>query len=139
MNIGILEEPFYYFRLQRTPTNFDLIAGFCSGRMYSPLSYNQVILWFFSGRMYSPLSYNQVISTSPPRVGNNGELDLRISGNQGYLFIYYWHQWKNILYHRFLDVFFFLYWRWFYKRKFIYLLQILFHFFLDILQISINY
>ena len=33
-----------------------------------------------SGRNYSPLSFSQVISTSPPRVGNNGELDLRISG-----------------------------------------------------------
>ena len=32
------------------------------------------------GRNYSPLSFSQVISTSPPRVGNNGELDLRISG-----------------------------------------------------------
>jgi len=30
---------------------------------------------------YSPLSFSQVISTSPPRVGHNGELDLRISGS----------------------------------------------------------
>ena len=32
------------------------------------------------GRNYSPLSFSQVISPSPPRVRNNGELDLRISG-----------------------------------------------------------
>ena len=31
-------------------------------------------------RNYSPLSFNQVISTSPPRLGHNGELDLTTSG-----------------------------------------------------------
>jgi len=31
-------------------------------------------------RNYSPLSFNQIISTSPPRLGHNGELDLTTSG-----------------------------------------------------------